>query len=192
MPILSHEPELYPADLLDRVDLVNEAEGGPQNAEAWWVVHTKPRQEKTLARQLAALQIAHYVPQYEVRTRAPSGRKRTSFAPLFAGYGFAYGSADDRARMFSSTAVARLLEVHDQGQLTFDLRQIRLLTQSGRVLQPESRLQPGAAVRITAGPFQNFDGRIVQRRSGNRLLVIVNYLQQGVSVEIEDDEIELV
>lgn len=186
MPILPHEPELFPADLLER------AENDDPSVYRWWVVHTKPRQEKTLARQLTALKVSHYVPQYERQTRAPSGRKRISFTPLFAGYGFAYGTEDDRERLFGSTAIARLLDVPDQRQLTFDLRQIRRLTESGRILQPESRLEPGAAVRITTGPFQDFEGRIVRRRSGNRLLVIVNYLQQGVSVEVEDDGIEAI
>ena len=132
MPILPHEPELFPEDLLER------AETDDPSVYGWWVVHTKPRQEKTLARQLAALKIPHYVPQYERRTRGPSGRKRSSFAPLFAGYGFAYGTEDDRERLFGSTAIARLLDVPDQRQLTFDLRQIRRLTESGRILQPES------------------------------------------------------
>ena len=46
MPILAEEPELFPEDLLDRPEV------GQEDGKQWWVVHTRPRQEKSLARTL--------------------------------------------------------------------------------------------------------------------------------------------
>ena len=84
MPILAPEPEIYPENLLDCPDVGHEENRG------WWVVHTRPRQEKALARRLAAADIANYVPQVERRYRSPGGRKRVSYAPLFHVYSFVY------------------------------------------------------------------------------------------------------
>ena len=74
--------------------------------------------------------------------------------------------------------------------MMFNLGQIKRLTESGLPLLPENRLRPGERVRITSCPFQDFEGLIQECRSGNRLLVVVNYLQRGVSVELGDCEIE--
>ncbi|MDA0834768.1 MAG: antitermination protein NusG [Planctomycetota bacterium] len=184
MPILAREPELYPDDLLDRPEVGTEA------SHRWWVVHTKPRQEKALARYLTELHIGHYVPQMEQKTRSPKGRTRVSFVPMFTSYGFVYCTADERMKALDTYATANLLEVKDNEQLTFDLRQIRRLSLTGQILTPENRLEPGMPVRITSGPFTGFEGRILKRRTGDHLLVMVNYLQRGISVELGDYHLE--
>ncbi len=50
MPILPAEPDLYPSDLWDRL---SEPVPEPQDDEArvrWMCLHTRPRQEKAVAR----------------------------------------------------------------------------------------------------------------------------------------------
>jgi len=155
-------------------------------------VHTKPRQEKTLARQLSAIQIPHYVPQHEKKTISKSGRKRVAYVPLFPSYAFVFCTLDEKMQVQDLQSTAQMLEVPDSNQLTFDLAQIKQLTELGQVLTAETRLQPGTKVRITSGPFQNFEGEVVKHRSGDRFLVAVNYLSQGVSVELGDCGIEMI
>ena len=184
MPILTREPDTYPESLLDRPEVGHEENRG------WWVAHTRPRQEKVLARRLAAADVANYVPQIEQQYRSPNGRKRVSYAPLFPGYAFVYGTDHDRLRALDTGTVVQMLEVADSEQLTFDLRQIKRLTESGLPLLPEKQLKPGTRVRITSGPFQDFEGLIQECRSINRLVVVVDYLQRGVSVELGDCGIE--
>ncbi|MEX0725855.1 MAG: transcription termination/antitermination NusG family protein [Planctomycetaceae bacterium] len=184
MPILAREPELYPDDLLDR------PETGREESHRWWVVHTRPRQEKSLARRLTELHIGHYVPQLEQKTRSPKGRMRVSYVPMFTSYGFVYCTPEERLKTLDAPATAHLLEVEDSKQLTFDLRQIRRLSLTGKILTPEDRLEPGTPVRVTSGPFAGFEGRILKRRTGDHLLVMVNYLQRGISVELGDYHLE--
>ncbi len=185
MPILVQEPDLFPSDLLDL------PETGCETDRQWWVVHTRSRQEKLLARELSGQGVAHYVPQYENRTQSPSGRRRVSYVPLFPGYAFVYGNDEDRFRTLDCRATSKLLPVGDGERLTYELRQIRQLILSGQSLTPEEYLQPGTKVRIKSGPLRMIEGQIVQRRSGDRLLVAVDYLQKGVSVELGSAEIEL-
>ena len=184
MPILAREPDVYPEGLLDRPEV------GCESTRRWHVVHTRPRQEKTLARQLRSLRIAHYLPQTERKFRSPNGRRRVSFVPLFTGYLFLYGDGHERLQAYQTHSAAQVLDVPDGAELTFDLRQISRLTIIGQPLTPVARLQPGTRVRITGGPFESFEGRILKKRAGDRLLVVVNYLQQGVTVELDDYELE--
>jgi len=43
---------------------------------------------------------------------------------------------------------------------------------------------------VKAGPFAGLEGTVVVRRGETRLLVAVNFLQQGASVEIDDFVLE--
>jgi hypothetical protein len=45
-------------------------------------------------------------------------------------------------------------------------------------------------VRIRTGPLAGMEGVVVKRRGGDRLLVVVKFLQQGASIQIEDFQVE--
>lgn len=184
MPILRKEPDLFPEGLLDQPGLGEEAD------TQWWAVHTLPRQEKTLARKLRVRGIRHYLPQAPRKTKSPAGRMRVSYVPLFAGYVFLYGTEQERLQSLESGCIAKMLPVGDGKRLTDDLRQIQKLISANVPFAFEERLEPGMGVRIKSGPFQGYEGQILKRHSGDRLLVIVNYLQQGISVALDDCQLE--
>ena len=71
-------------------------------------------------------------------------------------------------------------------ELVTDLRQIRSLIATDSPLSPESRLEPGQRVRIRSGSFAGYEGVIVRRDKEVRLQVNVRFMEQGVSVVIED------
>jgi transcriptional antiterminator RfaH len=82
--------------------------------------------------------------------------------------------------------VSRLLPVGDPDRLLFDLRQLRQLIASGAPLTVESRLEPGDQVRVRHGPLAGLEGTVLTRRGKTRLLIAVDFLKQGASVEIDD------
>ena len=45
---------------------------------------------------------------------------------------------------------------------------------------------PGNRVRVRRGPLAGLEGAVLVRRGQTRLLVQVNFLQKGASVEIDD------
>lgn len=178
MPILKEEPSMYPATLLDAPPI--------DAADRYWLVlHTKARQEKSLARELVKFGIPFYLPLVK-KTSIVRGRKRTSFVPLFGGYIFLFGSAEERLRSLTTNRITSILAVEDQSQLASDLRQIRQLIASDAPLTVESRLGPGQQVRVRQGAFAGLEGTVLKRRGETRLLVSINFLQQGASVEIDD------
>lgn len=181
-PVLGGEPTLYPMDLL-------EAEEDEQTERKWWVVYTKSRQEKALARSLLGYEIPFYLPLIE-KTTAYRRSKLTSRLPLFSNYLFMYGSPEERVVGLTTNRISRTIEVPEPEGLRNDLRQIFELIARGAPLTVESRLQKGARVRIRSGDFVGIEGTVLSRHGKKRLLVSVNFLQQGASIEIEDFMLE--
>ena len=89
-------------------------------------------------------------------------------------------------RTLATNRISRVLPVENGEQLLFDLRQLRQLIAAGAPLTIESRLAPGRRVRVRQGAFAGLEGIVMKRRGETRLLVSVNFLQQGASVEIDD------
>jgi transcriptional antiterminator RfaH len=179
MPILPYEPDIYPDSLLELP---------PANAK-WWAVYTLSRHEKTFMRRLRQLHVPHYGPLLRNTTR--SGRHiRTAFVPLFPGYVFVCGNDDQRQAALTTQCVFRILEVPDESELVGDLRQIRQLIALDARLSPEPRLLPRRIARIRSGRFAGMEGTVVRRCGKEALLVAVKFLQCGVSVALEDHEME--
>ena len=111
MPILATEPELYPDALWDGEGILADSR------LQWWCLHTKPRQEKSLARALRKQGITHYLPQVLNESRTPRGRQIRSKIPLFPGYLFLLGDVQEPRKPLAETISANLLQVPDRGGL---------------------------------------------------------------------------
>jgi len=177
MPILDREPSLFPDDLLESPPTERESQ--------WWVVYTKARQEKALARDLFAQQVPYYLPLVK-QTVVRRGRAQVSFLPMFRGYVFLFATEQQRLVALKTNRISRALEVKDQEQLLVDLRRVQQAIASGLPLTVESRLEGGDRVRVRYGPLAGFEGEVIVRRGKTRLIVAVHFLQQGASVEIDD------
>jgi len=182
MPILSLEPNVYPDNLLAGGDSAEQADPGDRN---WWVLYTRARQEKSLARDLLTRAISFYLPLVPRRLLI-RGRAVPSYVPLLTGYVFVCGSDEDRVRALMTNRVAQVIDVGDPGRLRSDLKNIQLMIESGTPLTVESRLESGSQVRIRGGPMMGLEGIVCRRKKSSRLIVWIKMLQQGVSLEIED------
>jgi transcription antitermination factor NusG len=179
MPVLSQELDLYPEHLLSQTELDDDT------GRVWWVLHTRPRQEKSLVRQLHRAQIPYYLPLIPRRWRL-RGRMMTSHLPLFPSYVFFFGDRQERVSALSTNRIVRSLEVPDQRVLWQDLRQIHRLIAAGVPITPESRLMSGMMVEITSGPLAGLRGRILRSASGQRFVVQIDFIQRGASVLLDD------
>jgi transcription antitermination factor NusG len=179
MPVLPPEPRCFPASLFTS----SEEEVRP--GRAWCVLHTKPRQEKSLARQLAKDRIPYYLPTIS-RRNLVRNRVLCSYIPLFPGYVFLLANSPERLRSFETKCVVRSLPVADQDRLWHDLGQVERLIASGAPVDPEARLVPGKLVEIRSGPLFGLKGKILREASGNRFVVQVDFIQRGASVLLSD------
>lgn len=182
MPILALEPDIYPQELLGDEPLDATGE--------WWVLYTMSRREKQLARVLHTAEVSFYAPLVKRTTCSPAGRVRHSYVPLFPGYVFLRGDDEQRRMALASNCVSRTLAVNNARGLVSDLRNIRRLLELGLPLESESQLTPGRTVRVRSGALAGLEGTVLHRRGQQRLLVAVNFLQQGVSMQIDDFAVE--
>jgi transcriptional antiterminator RfaH len=178
MPILPAEPSCFPECLF-------EAPGAAAASGTWWVLHTRPRQEKRLAEHLRGRDVAYYLPLIARPVRIRS-RIVHSHLPLFPGYVFLLGSWEERATALGTGRVVQALPVGDQDRLWHDLSQVHQLIASGAPLTPEGRLVPGATVEIRSGALAGLRGTIIESVSGRRFLVRVDFIQRGASVLLSD------
>jgi transcriptional antiterminator RfaH len=172
------EPFLHPEGLFTNSGV------GEENSFLWWVLHTKPRTEKTLARRFLDRDLSFFLPLYQREWRS-KGRLLRSHLPLFPGYIFLRGNEEARLHALETNLVARWLPVTDQQRLHLDLARVHRLITSDAPLTPEERLLPGTPVEITRGPLVGLEGVVIRRGKQLKVFVEVQFLQRGVSVEIE-------
>ena len=178
MPVLPAEHDRFPEDLFQDGIMQKRPE------RVWWVMHTRPRQEKSLARDLYQRRIPFYLP-LSARRRRFRRHIITSHVPLFTSYVFLLADAEERIAAFT-TSVVRSLPVGEQQELWHDLTQIHRLIASGAAVTPEQRLAPGALVEIRSGPLAGLKGVILKSASGSRFVVQVDFIQRGASVLLDD------
>ena len=178
MPLLPPEPFVYPEGLLKQTL-------PPAPDSAWWVLHTRPRAEKSVARAAFRRGVPFFLPLYTRRWRN-QGRTFTARLPLFPGYVFLHADADGREIVYDRTQVANCLRVPDQERMWQDLVRVFDLMTSGHPMTPEEKLPPGARVVITDGPLRGLEGKVIRHGTQCRLVLEVAFIQRGVSVELEN------
>jgi transcriptional antiterminator RfaH len=99
---------------------------------------------------------------------------------------FLRGCEDDRLAALKTNLVIHCLNVGEQDRLADDLNRVHLLLKSGLPLSPVEQLNPGAEAEIISGPLAGFRGTIVRHGSNSRIVVEVEFLQRGVSVEVDE------
>jgi transcription antitermination factor NusG len=178
MALLPLEPFVYPQGLF--------APGGGAKDEAqrWWVLHTRPRAEKSLVRRLLKRDISFFLPLHH-RLKRCRGRALSTFLPLFPGYVFLRGDAQARIHALETNLVANTLVVPDQERMHQDLTRVHQMVIADVVLKPEERLRPGTPVEVVEGAFAGMRGKVIRRGKRLTFFVEVQFLQRGVSAEIE-------
>ncbi|PHR87472.1 MAG: antitermination protein NusG [Blastopirellula sp.] len=184
MPILRAEPNIYPENLLAEEDISG-------LNRSWKAVYTKSRQEKALARHLHQTEVPFFLPLIP-KDNLIRGKQVRSLLPLFTNYAFMFCTDIERVTAMKSNRIISILDVEDEQQLVTDLNQINQLIVADVPLSIESQISTGQMVRIKSGAFEGFEGTVIDRTKKTRLLIAVNYLQQGVSIEIEDYMLEVI
>lgn len=174
MPILPPEPMLFPNDLF----------AAPPDGHTWWVLHTKPRTEKALARDLRSASVPYFLPQYAKRQKL-RGRDTTTQFPLFTSYLFLFGDPGQRLMAMRTDHVANCLAVTDQASLQTQLAGVyRVISYDPAECEPRVGIGEGDPVEITDGPFAGMSGRVIRVEAGYRFVIGVQFLHRSVEVPL--------
>jgi transcription antitermination factor NusG len=159
----------------------------------WYALRTYPRHEKRVREHLLSRDVECFLPLYGKNSRWKNGCNVRVELPLFPAYLFV--EIDPRHR-------ARVLEVPGAISIVGSSRefwpipgdQIRLLRENmqSRVWEPSEYLVAGNKVRIKSGPLRNLTGVLIRKNAALRVVVVLDQIQRGVSVEVDADELELV
>ena len=186
---VNHQPACGPVPALTQDD----PELSPADAYQgrWWVLHTRPRNEKAVAADLTRLQINHFLPLVKHK-RVYGRRVHEVQIPLFTGYVFLCGEEKDRQAALRTNRLANVLNVGDQEQLRADLRQIHRVVTSGEPVDLYPRLRKGARCRVTHGPLAGLEGVVLRRRGPWRVYVSVQFIGQSAELEIDSALLEVI
>jgi transcription antitermination factor NusG len=176
VPVLAAESQIYPADLFVR---------SSNEEEKWWVLHTKSRCEKSLARTLEREGISFFLPLGQSKRRHQR-RLVTSHVPLFPGYLFLRGDDQSRIVALQTNKVATTLDVEDQEQLEGELSALFRVVCSGEEVKAEPSLHTGDRIEVIYGVLAGLRGVIVRNDGQSRIFIDVKMLGRGVSVQVED------
>jgi transcription antitermination factor NusG len=149
-------------------------------------------QEKKVATQFLDRGIQHFLPTFrDVRRR--SDRRVILELPLFPGYLFVRISSDEKRRVLQVPRVVRLLGT-GSSQCVIPDEEIEML-QTGlrddRTALPFNRLRKGTRVRVLRGPFSGQEGILIMQKNKFRLVLSVQLIHQSFSVEIGQEDVEL-
>jgi len=178
MPILPPEPYLFPDSLFGA------AEPLPEGLRQWWVLHTRPRAEKSLARACLSRCLPFFLPLCQRHTHS-RGRTLTSHVPLFPGYLFLLADEQERVTALTTNLVMNCLPVPNQTELQTDLAGVYRLMAAEMPVAAEERLTPGTLIEIVRGPLAGLHGKVVKQGKHLRFVVEVHFLQKGAWVEVE-------
>ena len=163
-------------------------------SKTWYVIRTKARCEKKLARYLSGCNIHFFLPLRR-SIKYYQKRKATFFVPMFSGYIFSQMTVEEELQIRQSGYVASVIrpDTHAETQLIQDLNDVKLLieaTLEGEiVVRPE--IQEGDTVYIKGGPFMGLNGIVSRWKSKTRITVNVEMVGQSITMEIDASEVEV-
>lgn len=151
----------------------------------WFVLHTRSRQEKVLAADLAAMRVGHFLPMMK-QIRTYGRRKVTVDMPMFPGYVFLRGDLEQAYEADRTRRVANIIPVSNQWQMDWELRNIAEALSREVTLDPYPYLAKGRRVEVRSGPMRGLQGIVEERVRMDRLILQVEMLGRAMSLEIDN------
>ncbi len=165
--------------------------GARQEVFSWCVAHVKPRCEKKLAQYCADWQIDYVLPLYDSLKSYPT-KKIVFQKPYFPGYLFIHTSPEKHPFLKKCRHLARLIEVADQALFCKQLEAVLLAISSDIDLLPMPEIKPGILVKIRNGPLKGVEGLVEERVGHCKVCLKMDFIGQGVALQVEADNLEVI
>jgi transcription antitermination factor NusG len=141
--------------------------------------------------QLAEKGIEAFLPTVPKWSRWKDRRKRVDW-PLFQGYCFARLQPGEFRTVRTCAGVAGVVSFSGRAASIPDreIEAIRALVESDLQYDPCPLLPEGSWVEVVSGPLQGVTGRLVRKGARARLVLAVDLIGQGVSVEVDAADVK--
>ncbi len=159
---------------------------------AWYAVYTRSRFEKKVVQQFHARGVEHWLPLLTQMRQWKDRRKRVEM-PLFPGYVFVRIDLENQLGVLSVDGVVNLVgRAGTPEPIPSDqLDQVRQLLKHPERVRIERYVSEGDRVEIVSGPFAKVRGTILEVHGRHRVLVGVDLIRQGVSVEVDLETVRM-
>ena len=158
----------------------------PDTDVAWYAIWTRSRHEQVVRDQLERKGLGAFVPTISRWSRWKDRKKQVDW-PLFPGYCFAHIAPADRLPVLKVTGVVNIVSFN--GEMApipdHEIDGIRRLVETDLQFDSCPLIREGMLVEVTHGPLRGVIGRLVRKGAHARLILAVDLIGQGVSVEVD-------
>ena len=156
----------------------------------WYALWTRSRHEQVVREQLERKQVEVFLPTIRKWSRWKDRKKQIDW-PLFPGYCFARFEPHDTLPILKCTGVVSIVSFEGAPAPIPDheLSGIRTLIDTDLAFDPVPLIKEGQMVEVVHGPLKGVVGRLVQKKEKARLVLSVDLIGQGVSVEIDASDV---
>ena len=153
---------------------------------AWYAVWTRSRHEQRVREQLERKGFDSFLPTITRWSRWKDRKKQVDW-PLFPGYCFARLNLNDRVSVLKCSGVVNIVSFNGDIAAIPDreIESIRQLIETDLQFDPCPLIREGMLVEVMHGPLRGVVGRLVRKGSHARLILSVELIGQGVSVEVD-------
>lgn len=143
----------------------------------WYVLYTKPRNEKKVAERLEREGFESYCPLIRAM-RQWSDRKKKVSVPMFPSYVFVHLTARERLEVVKVSGVMNFIFWQGVPAIVRDeeIKAVRKIEENGSDISVTSlQVEKGQLVTIPAGPFKGQKG-VVDQVNKNNILIYIEQL----------------
>ncbi|MDQ3019411.1 MAG: UpxY family transcription antiterminator [Bacteroidota bacterium] len=158
----------------------------------WYVLQTKPRNEKIVFKQVEQKGIESFLPVVE-KIRIWSDRKKKIQVPLFSGYVFVHANEEERIKAISNTHGALRYIFYEKHPAIVREREIEIIKQA--LLEPEKisiedkKIKKGDSIIVTHGIFKGMRGLVNEFRGNYKLTINLEELSYSFSIILNSNEV---
>lgn len=177
MPVKQEEPQ--------------NAQSNPSRSKAWYLIHTKARQETTALTNLERQGYTCYLPK--ITKEAKGSGKRTKTEAMFPRYLFIHLETGEGGNNWmpirSTRGVDKLVQFGETYPRVED-QLIKSLRERERDTPIQPILKKGDGVQILDGPFQDLDAIFYTDDSEHRVIILINFLLRQLPVKVDRDKVK--
>jgi transcription termination/antitermination protein NusG len=158
---------------------------------SWFAIWTRSRHEHVVREQIERKHFDAFLPTITKWSRWKDRKKKIDW-PLFPGYCFARFEQEEALSILKCTGVVNIVSVEGKPAPIPDheIEGIRLLLESDLQYDPCPLIREGMMVEVTHGALKGVVGRLVRKGAHARLILSVDLIGQGVSVEVDAADVK--
>ena len=164
-----------------------------QGEKLWYAIYVRSRHEKNVHSALMNKGIESSLPLKTV-IRQWGDRKKKVQLPMFRGYIFVKINLNiDKLNVLQTPGVVKFIHFNNQIPAIPEEQIFWLdtLLSSKSEINYETQYLTGNEVEVIAGPFKGLKGKVIKRKSVFRVVLWIDIIMQGISVEMDSADLAL-